>query len=87
MPNNRQAARRVVKSETANKRNRHDRSKVKTTMKSLLTAVTKKDLALAASTFKTVQKLLDTLAKKNVIPTNRASRYKKRLNARVKSIA
>ena len=87
MPNNRQAARRVVKSETANQRNRHDRSKMKTTIKSLLVAVTKKDVALATTTFKAVQKLLDTLSKKNIIPANRASRYKKRLNARIKSIA
>ena len=87
MPNNQQAARRVAKSATANQRNRHDRSKMRTTVKSLLTAVANKDATLSQTLFKTTQKLLDTLAKKRVIPANRASRYKQRLNAKVKSIA
>jgi small subunit ribosomal protein S20 len=87
MPNNQQAVRRVVKSDLANQRNRHDRSKMRTTIKSLLSAVANNDSELAKSIFKTTQKLLDTLAKKRVIPQNRASRYKQRLNARIKSIA
>ena len=87
MPNNRQAARRVVKSETANMRNRQDRSRMRTNMKSLLTAIAAKEGEKAKGLFTQVQKLLDTLAKKNVIPKNRASRYKQRLNARLKTIS
>lgn len=86
MPNNRQAARRVVKAETANKRNRQDRSRMRTNIKSLLTAISAKDNDKAKGLFRNIQKLLDTLAKKNVIPKNRASRYKSRLNTRLKSI-
>tara|TARA_A100001015_G_C14842812_1_gene653179 strand:+ start:379 stop:642 length:264 start_codon:yes stop_codon:yes gene_type:complete len=87
MPNNRQAARRVVKSETANMRNRQDRSRMRTNIKSLLTAIAAKEGEKAKGLFTQVQKLLDTLAKKNVIPKNRASRYKQRLNARLKTIS
>ncbi len=87
MPNNQQATRRVVKSENANMRNRHDRSRMRTSIKSLLSAILNKDGEQAKTLFPKVQKLLDTLAKKNVIPQNRASRYKQRLNTKVKSLA
>ena len=87
MPNNRQAARRVVKAATANKRNRQDKSRMRTTVKSLLTAISAKDSVQAKGLFIQIQKILDVLAKKNVIPKNRASRYKQRLNARLKAIA
>jgi small subunit ribosomal protein S20 len=87
MPNSQQATRRVVQATSANQRNRQDRSTMKTTIKSLLTAVAKKDITLAKNLFSKTQKLLDTFAKKNVIPKNRASRYKRRLNLRVKNIS
>ena len=87
MPNSRQAARRVVKSETANIRNRQDRSRMRTNIKSLLTAISAKEGEKAKGLFTQVQKLMDILAKKNIIPKNRASRYKQRLNARLKTIA
>lgn len=87
MPNNRQAERRVVKSGNANMRNRQDRSRMRTNIKSLLTAISAKESEKAKGLFTQVQKLMDILAKKNIIPKNRASRYKQRLNARLKAIS
>ncbi len=87
MPNNRQAERRVVKSEAANMRNRQDRSRMRTNIKSLLIAISAKESEKAKGLFTQVQKLMDILAKKNIIPKNRASRYKQRLNARLKAIS
>ena len=85
MPNNRQTARRVVSSQKANSKNRQDRSKMRTNIKSCLKAIDAKNTELARKLFIDIQKILDTLAKKNVIPKNRASRLKSRLNARIKA--
>lgn len=87
MPNNRQATRRVKQANSANLRNKSDKRRMKTSIKKLLVSVAKGDFSAAKSLFSETQKILDTLAKKKVIAFNAASRYKKRLNNKVKSIA
>jgi ribosomal protein S20 len=52
-----------------------------------LIAISAKESEKAKGLFTQVQKLMDILAKKNIIPKNRASRYKQRLNARLKAIS
>lgn len=85
MPNNQQAARRVASAKKANSRNRKDRSTMRTTIKSCLTAVSQKNTTEAKSLFVKIQSILDTLAKKNVISKNKASRLKSRLNTKIKA--
>jgi|AntRauTorckE5430_2_1112549.scaffolds.fasta_scaffold00008_49 small subunit ribosomal protein S20 len=87
MPNTSQATRRVKQSQAANSKNNSDRSKMRTAIKKLLSSVAKKNSEEASSLFRVVQKILDTLTKKNIIAANTASRYKKRLNSKVKAIA
>lgn len=87
MPNNRQATRRVKQAAKANMRNKSDKRQMKTAIKKLLVSVSNGDFSIAKTLFSSVQKILDTLAKKKVISANTASRYKKRLNSKVKSIA
>lgn len=87
MPNNKQAIKRTRQAEAANLRNKSDRSKMRTTIKKLLQSISEKNLTAAKVLFSQTQKVLDTLAKKNVIAANTASRYKKRLNSKVKAIA
>jgi small subunit ribosomal protein S20 len=60
---------------------------MRTNIKSLLIAISAKESEKAKGLFTQVQKLMDILAKKNIIPKNRASRYKQRLNARLKAIS
>ena len=86
MPNSQQAARRVKKAQSANMMNRSNRSKMRTSIKKFLVSVANKNIEEAKSLFVQVQKTLDTLASKRVIASNAASRYKKRLNAKLKAI-
>lgn len=87
MPNSQQAARRVKQAETANLMNKSDRRKMRTFIKKFLLSVAAKNLEEAKSLFRQTQKILDTLAKKRVIADNAASRYKRRLNSKLKAIA
>ncbi|MCP8352407.1 30S ribosomal protein S20 [Candidatus Synchoanobacter obligatus] len=85
MPQTAQTKKRVIQASKANDRNRRDRSSMRTNIKSLLTAIQSKDTDTIRPLFIKIQSLLDILAKKNVIPKNRASRLKSRLNAKVKA--
>lgn len=85
MPNNRQAARRVVSAQKANSKNRKDRSMMRTTIKSCLTAIQEKNIDGARTLFVKIQSILDTLAKKNVISKNKANRLKSRINTKIKA--
>lgn len=87
MPNNRQAVRRVRKAEKANLRNKSDRSKMRTSVKKLLVSIASNSVEEASTLFRKTQKMLDTFAKKGLIAKNTASRYKQRLNTRLKAIA
>lgn len=85
MPNNRQAARRVATAEKANSKNRKDRSMMRTTIKSCLTAIQENNIDGARALFTKIQSILDTLAKKNVISKNKANRLKSRINTKIKA--
>lgn len=87
MPNSHQAGRRVKQADAANLKNKSDRSKMRTSIKKLLVSIANKKVEEAKAQFPSVQKVLDTLAKKRVIPKNTASRYKSRLNSKIKEIA
>ena len=87
MPNSLQAARRVKKARAAYMTNKSDRSEMRTSVKKLLLLIKAKQSEEASKLFPKVQKLLDTLAKKGIIASNASSRYKKRLNSKLKAIA
>ena len=72
----------VVK--TAN--NRSNRSKLRGTLRTLREALIKGDAKVVAEQYRTTVSLLDKSVQKGVLHKNTASRYKSRLNARVKAV-
>ena len=61
-------------------------SKMRTAVKNVLKAVQSGDKAAAAARFKAAVPEIDKAANKGLIRRNRASKYKSRLNARVKAM-
>ena len=70
-----------------NMENKAVRSRVRTQMKKVLTAVTAKDAAKAKKELLVACSLLDRAARGKVIHANAASRYKSRLTRRVNTVA
>ena len=63
------------------------RSKFRTAIKNVLKAVASGDKAKAGDTFKTAQKVIDSIADKGLFQKNKAARHKSRLAAKVKALA
>jgi len=63
------------------------RSKFRTAIKGVLKAVAGGDKAAAADTFKTAQKVIDSIADKGLFHKNKAARHKSRLSAKIKALA
>lgn len=63
------------------------RSKFRTAVKGVLKAVAAGDKAKAAETFKTAQRVIDSIADKGMFHKNKAARHKSRLSAKVKALA
>ena len=63
------------------------RSQFRTAVKGVLKAVAAGDKAKAADTFKSAQRVMDSIADKGLFHKNKAARLKSRLNARVKALA
>ena len=67
--------------------NRSNRSKLRGTLRSLREAITKGDHQEAMTHFRETASVLDKSVQKGVLHKNTASRYKSRLNARVKALS
>ncbi|HEU4459353.1 MAG TPA: 30S ribosomal protein S20 [Methylibium sp.] len=63
------------------------RSKFRTAIKGVLKAVAAGDKAKAGETFRTAQKVIDSIAGKGMFHKNKAARHKSRLAAKIKSLA
>ncbi|MCA0176065.1 MAG: 30S ribosomal protein S20 [Proteobacteria bacterium] len=63
------------------------RSKFRTAIKAVLKAVQAGDKAKASETFKSAQRVIDSIADKGIFHKNKAARHKSRLSARIKAIA
>ncbi len=83
MPQHKSAVKRVRQTERRMLRNRIQRSRVRTLMKRLATETDKEK---AAALLPVVKAQLDRLALKNIIPRNRAARYKSRLEKTVNAL-
>jgi small subunit ribosomal protein S20 len=64
-------------------RNRQFRSRLRGTLKSIRTAIDKKDITAATSALKQTLSLIDKMASKGIIHRNAAGRYKSRLTTRI----
>ena len=67
--------------------NRANRSRVRGSLRSLREAITKGDLKAANEQLRLTVSALDKSVQKGILHDNTASRYKSRLNARVKALA
>ena len=63
------------------------RSKLRTHIKSVLSAVEKGDQESAAAAYKAAVPVIDSMINKGVVNKNKAARHKSRLNKMVKSLA
>lgn len=67
--------------------NRSNKSKLRGTLRLMREALVKGDVKAAAEQYRTTASVLDKSVQKGVLHDNTASRYKSRLNARVKALA
>ena len=67
--------------------NRANKSQVRGSLRSLREALTKGDAKAAQEQYKKTVSALDKSVQKGILHDNTASRYKSRLNARVKALA
>ena len=97
MPSASKAKKKTVRIASGRKRARQDvklnaantalRSKFRTAVKGVLKAVATGDKSKAGDTFKTAQKVIDSIADKGIFHKNKAARLKSRLAAKVKALA
>ena len=67
--------------------NRSNRTKLRGTLRTLREALVKGDLETVKTQYRATVSILDKSVQKGVLHDNTASRYKSRLNARVKALA
>ena len=87
MANHVSALKRVRQTETRTEVNRANRTRVRSSLRALREALVKGDAAAAQTQYRVTVSLLDKSVQKGVLHDNTASRYKSRLNARVKALA
>ena len=87
MANHVSSLKRARQSETRTAVNRANRSKLRGALRLMREALTKGDKGAAAEQFRATVSLLDKSVQKGVLHKNTASRYKSRLNARLKAAA
>ena len=67
--------------------NRANRSRVRTSLRTLREALVKGDVQAAQTQFRETVSVLDKSVQKGILHDNTVSRYKSRLNARLKTLA
>jgi small subunit ribosomal protein S20 len=87
MANHVSALKRVRQTETRTNVNRANRSRVRTSLRTLRETIAKGDLKAAQEQYRETVSTLDKSVQKGIFHQNTVSRYKSRLNARVKALA
>ena len=86
MANHFSALKRARQTETKTTRNRANKSRLRGALRSLREAITKGEKEAAQSAYRATVAVVDKGVQKGVLHKNTASRYKARLNARVKAV-
>lgn len=86
MANHVSALKRARQTETRTAVNRNNRTRVRTSLRALREAIAKGDANAAHAQFRETVSALDKSVQKGVLHKNTVSRYKARLNARLKAI-
>lgn len=87
MANHKSAEKRVRQNEKRNAINRSNRSKLRTQVKKLRSAVASSDKALSTELLNPTVSIIDKAVNKGIIHKNTAARYKSRLTKHVAEIA
>ena len=87
MANHVSALKRARQTETRTEVNRANRSRVRTSLRALREAMAKGDVKAAQEQYRATVSALDKSVQKGVLHSNTVSRYKSRLNARLKTLA
>jgi small subunit ribosomal protein S20 len=86
LPNITSAKKRARQSEKRRMRNKHQRSGMRTAVKSVVYAIEAGDKETAQTTFKVAIPALDRAVSKGLIHKNKAARHKTRLRSRISSM-
>ncbi|HTW44732.1 MAG TPA: 30S ribosomal protein S20 [Acidobacteriaceae bacterium] len=87
MANHVSALKRVRQTEKRTAVNRSNKSRVRGSLRALREAIQKGDAKAANEQYRATVSALDKSVQKGILHANTASRYKSRLNARVKALA
>jgi small subunit ribosomal protein S20 len=87
MANHVSSLKRARQTVTRTEVNRANRSRVRSTLRALREAIAKGDVKVAQTQYRETVSTLDKSVQKGVFHKNTVSRYKSRLNARVKALA
>jgi small subunit ribosomal protein S20 len=87
MANHVSALKRARQTETRTEVNRANRTRVRTSLRALREALAKGDAKAAQAQYRSTVSILDKGVQKGALHSNTVSRYKSRLNARVKLLA
>jgi small subunit ribosomal protein S20 len=87
MANHVSALKRARQTETRTDVNRANRSRVRTSLRALREALARGDAKSAQAQYRATVSVLDKGVQKGILHSNTASRYKARLNARLKALA
>ncbi len=86
MANTAQSKKRARQAETHRQRNASYRAMFRTSLKKILTAITAGNKDEATTAFNSAVSVIDKTCNKGLIHKNKASRYKSRLNTRVRAM-
>jgi small subunit ribosomal protein S20 len=86
MANHVSSLKRARQTETRTAVNRANRSRVRTSLRDLREALTKGDVKAAQEQYRATVSALDKSVQKGIFHDNTVSRYKSRLNARLKAL-
>ena len=87
MANHVSALKRTRQTETRTAVNRANRTSVRTSLRALRESLAKGDVKAAQAQYRQTVSALDKSVQKGVLHSNTVSRYKSRLNARLKALA
>jgi len=87
MANHKSAEKRVRQTLKRNEVNRRNRSRLRTQIKKLRTALTSHDQAVSSEQLNPTVSLIDKMVNKGVLHRNTAARYKSRLTRHVNELA
>lgn len=86
MANTKSAEKAARQAEEHRARNVALRSRMRTAVRDVSTAITSGDKAAAKATYQTAIPVIDTLVNKRIIHRNKAARHKSRLAARIRAM-